>query len=88
MNAGKDTHQYFIKTDITNFFSSINIDILFDRIDRICNKDAVKLTQTEITLYKELLLYCGNGRFPLIENSLASSYLATVVYLDEIDEKK
>lgn len=30
-------------------------------------------------------LYCGNGRFPLIENSIASSYLATIVYLDEID---
>ncbi len=47
----------------------------------------MQIAQTELLLYKELLLYAGGGRFPLVENSLASSYLATVVYLDEIDQR-
>lgn len=87
VNSYKECSQFFIKTDISSFFQNINLDILFDRIDRICNSDRVNITQTELALYKELLSYCGNGNFPLIENSLASSYLATMVYLDEIDEQ-
>ncbi len=58
-----------------------------DQVDKICNRDITRITQTELLLYKELLLYTGGGRFPLIENSMASSYLATVVYLDEIDQR-
>ena len=41
----------------------------------------------QLHLFKELLKYCGNGRFPLIENSVASSFLSTIVYLDEVDTK-
>ncbi len=36
-------------------------------------------------LLKELLVYIGDSCFPLIENSMASSYLSTVIYLDNID---
>lgn len=32
-------------------------------------------------------MFCGNGFYPLIENSMASSYLATIIYLDEIDTR-
>jgi len=39
----------------------------------------------QLTLFKEILNYCGNGQFPLIENSVASSFLSTIVYLDDID---
>jgi AbiA family abortive infection protein len=85
LNASSESYQYFIKTDITNFFSSIRIDKLIDRIDTICNSEFAKVPQSKLQLYRALLTYCGNGRFPLIENSLASSYLATVVYLDEVD---
>ncbi|MBQ5328807.1 MAG: AbiA family abortive infection protein [Oscillospiraceae bacterium] len=87
LNACKEEYQYFIKTDITSFFSNISIDKLISRIDNICNKSGVVFTQTQLHLFKELLAYCGNGRFPLIENSVASSFLATVIYLDTIDEK-
>jgi AbiA family abortive infection protein len=38
-------------------------------------------------VYKELLLCLGQGEFPLIENCAASSYLATVVYLEIPDAK-
>lgn len=86
LNASIDEYQYFIKTDITNFFSNINVDKLIEQIDEVCNDDEVVFSQTQLHLFKELIKYCGNGRFPLIENSMASSFLATVVYLDVIDK--
>lgn len=87
INASIDEYQYFIKTDITNFFSNINVDKLITQVDAVCNSEKVIFTQTQLQLFKELLKYCGNGRFPLIENSVASSFLATIVYLDEVDAK-
>lgn len=87
LNSCIDEYQYFIKTDITNFFANINIDKLISQIDKVCNNDKIVLSQAQLHLYKELLNYCGNGRFPLIENSIASSYLSTVIYLDDIDTK-
>ena len=86
INASIDEYQYFIKTDITNFFANISVDKLIAQIDIVCNSDDVVFSQTQLHLFKELLTYCGNGRFPLIENSIASSFLATVVYLDAVDE--
>ena len=85
LNASIDEYQYFIKTDITNFFANISVDKLVAQIDKVCNSDEVSFSQTQLHLFKELLTYCGNGRFPLIENSVASSFLATVVYLDAVD---
>ena len=87
INSSAEGYQYFIKTDITNFFNSINVNILMERINSICNSGEDTISQAQLLLYKELLLYCGDGVFPLIENSMASSYLATVVYLDQIDCK-
>lgn len=86
LNGSIDKYQYFIKTDITNFFSNISVDKLIAQIDKVCNSANVVFSQTQLLLFKELLIYCGNGRFPLIENSIASSFLATVVYLDTIDK--
>lgn len=79
--------QYFVKTDITNFFSNVNLDILIDRIDKVCNAEDIHFTPTQLKMIKELLLYCGAGKFPTIENSIVSSYLATIVYTDEIDNR-
>ena len=86
LNDSIDEYQYFIKTDITNFFANISVDRLISQIDKVCNSGTVVFSQTQLHLLKELLTYCGNGRFPLIENSVASSYLATVVYLDAVDK--
>ncbi len=86
LNASIDEYQYFFKTDITNFFANISVDRLISQIDKVCNSGTVVFSQTQLRLFKELLTYCGNGRFPLIENSVASSYLATVVYLDAVDK--
>lgn len=87
LNACIDEYQYFFKTDITNFFPSINLDKLIAQIDAVCNADKVVFTQTQLLLFKELLKYCGKGRFPTIEQSISSSFLSTVVYLDEVDTK-
>lgn len=86
LNALVDEYQFFIKTDITNFFSNISVDGLIAQIDAVCNAENAKISQINLQLFKELIAYCGNGRFPLIENSMASSYLATVVYLDAADK--
>ena len=87
LNSCIDEYQYFIKTDITNFYANISVDKLISQIDVVCNSNEINFTQTQLQIIKELLKYCGNGRFPLIENSIASSFLATVVYLDEVDNK-
>ena len=83
--AGTELYPYFIKTDIASFFGNINVNELINKIDAVCNRNTQTLSQTQLLLIKELLLYCGNGCFPLIENSMASSYMATVIYLDEVD---
>lgn len=85
INFNSQRHQYFIKTDISNFFSNINVDLLIRKTDFVCNKETINFTQTQLMIFKEFLLYCGGGRFPLVENSVASSFLVTIVYLDEID---
>lgn len=87
LNSYTEEYPYFIKTDVTNFFANINIDKLINQIDSICNANEVVFTQAQLHIFKELLKYCGNGRFPLIENSVSTSFLATIVYLDEIDTK-
>ena len=87
INSNIDEFEYFIKTDITNFYSSISINKLIARIDKICNSTSIQISQSDLLIIKELLLFCGDGNFPLIENSLASSYLSTIIYLDDIDTK-
>lgn len=85
INEYIDSYQYFIKTDISNFYSNINFEKLVQQLDYQCNTPATTITQTQLLLYRKLLEYCGAGNFPLIENSIASSYLSTIVYLDKVD---
>lgn len=87
INDNISEYQYFIKTDITSFFSNINVDILIDLIDNSSNIEKTNFTPTQLKMIKELLIYCGAGKFPTIENSIASSFLATIVYMDKIDER-
>lgn len=86
INSCQDSFDYYIKTDVTQFYSNIRLELLLGRINEICNKNEVVFSQTQLQLYKSLLAYCGRGRFPLLQNSLACSYLSTVVYLDETDK--
>lgn len=88
VNAYAEQCQYFIKTDIKSFYQNINVNNLIERINKRCNNhEKQKIPQSVLLTIKEFLLFCGNGFYPLVENSMASSYLATIIYLDEIDTK-
>ncbi len=87
LNDVSQSYQYFIKTDIKNFFSNININLLFEMIDHILKKAGNVISLKDSLIYKEILVCMGQGEFPLVENSTVSSYLATIVYLDQADTK-
>ena len=87
INSKKNDFDYYLKTDISNFFSNINVNILVEKIDKNCNKKGNKISikTSELKVLKDILEYVGFEKFPTIENSVATSFLATNVYLDEID---
>lgn len=85
LNMLSEEYTYFIKTDVKDFFCNINLNKLFQMLDTRLTKIGKPLTQRDIMLYKELLQCFGKGEFPLIENSALSSYLSTVVYLEDVD---
>lgn len=79
---------YYIKTDIKDFYDNINLDKLFYIIDSKINAaENQQISPSQLYLYKRLFSYCGDGHFPLVENSICSSYLSTIVYLEEADIK-
>lgn len=86
LNTYKDDFDFFIKTDISDFFSNINLDKLISVIDKKCNAQANVFSQPVLQVYKEFISYCGKGRFACTENSIAASFLSTIVYLEEIDK--
>ena len=87
LNIYKEDFDFFIKTDISNFFSSISTDKLIDLIDKKCNKEIKHFSQPILQVYKEFISYCGKGKFACTENSVAASFLSTIVYLEEIDTR-
>lgn len=82
LNDLSQSFSYFIKTDVKDFFPNIDMNKLFDMINRRFAETNVQVSQKDLLIYKELLLCLGQGEFPLIENCAVSSYLATVVYLE------
>jgi len=85
LNDLSPSYKYFIKTDVKDFFPNIDMNKLFDIINVRMAETGVPVAQKDLLVYKELLLCLGQGEFPLIENCAASSYLATVVYLENPD---
>lgn len=83
INECSQRFQYYYKFDITNFFDSIDINILFNYI----NKSADIIDSRTALIYKRLFQSIGNGRYPTIEKSCSLSFLATNVYLDAFDCK-
>lgn len=77
-----EKYEHCIKTDITNFFGSINVDMLLTEMQ---NCSDGQFSSTDALFIRALLLYCGNGGFPTIQNHPALSFLATQVYLSGID---
>ena len=85
LNIYKDDFDYFIKTDISDFYSSINLNKLISIVDENCKIQGNIFPQHTLQGYKEFISYCGKGKFACTENSIASSFLSRIVYLDKID---
>ena len=80
-------YKYYLKTDIKNFFSNINIDLLFYYISSNINDTKLNISLEELNFMEEFIKFIGDGRLPQIEEGVTSSYLATKIYLEEIDNK-
>lgn len=80
--VAKGSYSYYLKTDITNFFGSINVDRLISKMQDYSNG---RFSATDGLFIRALLLYCGEGKFPTIQNHPTLSFLATKVFLSNID---
>lgn len=78
----KGEFDYCIKTDITNFFGSINVDQLLTKMQ---DRSEGNFTVTDGLFLRALLLYCGEGRFPTVQGHPTLSFLATKVFLSDVD---
>lgn len=77
-----EKYKHCIKTDITNFFGSISVDTLLVEMQ---NRSDGQFSSTDALFLRGLLLYCGKGGFPTIQNHPTLSFLATQVYLSSTD---
>lgn len=75
-------YNYFYKLDISDFFNKLDINHLNKKIS-----NSMKFSQKEQMFLKEFLIFCGNGSFPQTECGTTSSYLATEIYFETIDNK-
>src|SRR5574344_1392883 len=85
INIYNDEFTYCIKTDIKDFFPSINMNILFDKIDKNINSENIVIPNKDLMFYKCFINFIGNNKFPIIKNCTATSYLATSVFLNDVD---
>lgn len=77
-----DDYNYFFKMDVADFYNKLDINKLSSKIS-----NAMRFKQNEQMFFKEFLLFCGNGYFPQIECGITSSYLATEIYFENIDNQ-
>ena len=77
-------YRWCLKTDLAHFFESINIDYFMTDLQKLAN-ESIPIADTQFI--RALILYCGNGKFPAIQNHAALSYFATAIYLNDIDER-
>lgn len=82
LNKHKE-YAFYLKTDIRNFYSSIDLSLLFEKIRKIDSENT--FSQETLMIYKELFEYCANGGYPTIERSVALSFLAVKIFLYDID---
>lgn len=80
--VAKGSYSYYLKTDITNFFGSINVDRLISKMQDYSNGG---FSATDGLFLRALMLYCGEGKFPTIQNHPTLSFLATKVFLSDVD---
>ncbi len=79
--------EYFIKSDVRDFFSNIDLNILIRKIGKLSISNGENIfSQIQLEYIKKILSHVGQNKYPVIEMSMASSYLSTIIYLDEIDK--
>lgn len=78
--VGHTSFTYYLKIDITNYYDSIDINRLFKVVE-----DAGILDARSSLLLSTFIKMIGNGKFPIVDGHGGLSYLATSVYLDELD---
>ncbi|WP_353418432.1 AbiA family abortive infection protein [Staphylococcus delphini] len=83
INSLSNAYENFYKFDISNFFDSIDINLLFE----LMNEKKEILDTRSSLIYKRLLQQIGGNKFPTVENSPTLSYLATYIYLDKVDDE-
>lgn len=76
-------YDWCIKTDLSHFFGSINVDSLISIMIELSGE---QMKLSDVQFFRGLLLYCGKGGYPTIQNHAGLSFLATKVYLNDIDE--
>lgn len=76
-------YPFFLKTDLTNFYPSINMNLLATRISKFCPEETPK----SLMFYQQMLEFLGNGRFPTIPDNTGLSYIATGLFLREFDNE-
>lgn len=81
INLYSSVYDNFYKFDVSNFFNSIDINLLF----KFINEEKGIIDARSSLIYKRLLQLIGSNKFPIVENSTSLSYLATYIYLDKVD---
>lgn len=76
-------YPFFLKTDLTNFYPSINMNLLATRILKLCPEETPK----SLMFYQQMLEFLGNGKFPTIPDNTGLSYIATGLFLREFDNE-
>ncbi|WEV71301.1 AbiA family abortive infection protein [Lactobacillus sp. ESL0785] len=75
-------YKYYCKTDLSNFFPSIDVGLLFKRIRNLCPNES----ERSLLIYRNLIEYIGNGKFPIVDGNVGLSYIATICYLYNFDK--
>lgn len=76
-------YKWCVKTDLAHFYESISVDGLVAAMIKLSDGG---MTLPEAQFFRGLLLYCGKRGFPIIQNHAGLSFLATEVYLNDVDE--
>ncbi|QQK06960.1 AbiA family abortive infection protein [Miniphocaeibacter halophilus] len=87
VKIASEEYEYFIKLDIKSFYDNISLDILFSDILSIKALPEYLKDEKNLLLFKTTLSMIGGGKYPTIENSSSLSYIASVIYLEDVENK-
>lgn len=82
IHAAHSMHKYYMKIDFSNYYNSLDVNHVFEKIDI---QENIIDARTKL-VYTTLIKIVGNGRYPTVDNNGGLSYIATVVNLSEFDK--